>query len=717
MGVEGSKKQVYSYNNAPSFFENSFNDSETLEELKISRPELNDVFSKNAITFKKGGLFFNEEGDRFKMIKVSYIDGKKSIDTNKGTSTSKLNKGQRFTQEINQNINGDYYILIPADGATEWMMNLGNHISYDGVVGGRAWDDIFDIFKGYLNDDIALARDWRSRESLRNLTDNGENPAKAKELRFFKEILEVYAPEQLKELTIMIDDEATTDAEFEDYIAKNSKAINDAVAKSIGDIVKGTKNTLLKTGEVVSAVKSKTDSENMYSYPGLDSNFAMKVGINKFKMTETQLDNVITFVNANNFINNIEFHKILFGDPYQFKTENGILDEPKRVKSFLSPRRTTFDSPEFNKFLDDQNKVGDIELTPEDYGFHENKEYAITVTLKDVKFDTIRYKGVNETDAFSYISDSAYREIKNKNGQWPASAEAWHQYEMAFTRSELAKKGEYKYSNKALKLADEKALSEPQPEHVIDIIKPIVSGSQFGENEIKLVLDKTSQMPMYYSAVAGTTLEKLYVKMFKERVDYAIFESGRKLGIEKTHSLYVDGDKFNDAPFAGDTRVLVPWTINGIQLETSYEGGGEQTRGSQPTKIVTLDMFDNGEETIEGAKEAFDDYNKALKDLDDNSYVELLSKFGVEDLGMGNFELIDPAIISKTLEHELFRRQLSNNAKETIKLDENGEFRLPFESSPAYKQIKDVVYSMVNKSLVSPKMTGGGYVQAPVTGW
>jgi hypothetical protein len=711
MGVEGSKKQVYSDNNAPSFFENSFNESETLEELKMSRPELNDIFSKNAITFKKGGLFFNEEGDRFKMIKVSYIDGKKVIDTNKGTSTSKLTKGQRFSQEINQNINGDYYILIPADGATEWMMNLGNSISYENVVGGRAWDEIFDTFKGYLNDDIALARDWKNRSSLKNVG------SKAKELRFFKEILEDYAPKQLEELNIMIEDEATTDAEFDDYIAKNSKAIDDAVRKSIEDIVKNTKNILLKTGEVVSGVKDKNDSENMFVYAGLDSNFAMKSGINKFKMSETQFDNLLTFINTNSFINNIELHKILFGDPYQFKIKDGILDEPKRVKSFLSPRRTTFNSPEFNEFLNDTNTVNGIELTPDDYGYHEHKDYASTVTLKDVELDTVRYEGVNEADAFSYVIDVAYREVKNKNGQWSESAEAWHQYEMALTRKSLSDKGVYKYTNKQLKIADEKALLEPQPEHIIDITKPIVSGSQYGENEIKLVLDKTSQMPLYYSAVAGTNLEKLYIKMFNEKIDYVIFESGRKVGIEKAHSLYNSDGTFNDAEFATDTKVLVPWSINGIQVETSYEGGGEQTRGSQPTKIVTLDMFDNGEETMEGAKEAFEAYNKALKDLDDNAYIELLSKFGVEDLGMGDFDLLDPTIISKTLEYELFRRQLSNNAKNTILLDENGEFRIPFEASPAYKQIKDVVYSMVNKSLVSPKMNGGGYTQAAVTGW
>jgi hypothetical protein len=715
IGVEGNKKQVYSDNNAPSVFENVFNDSQTIEDLKKARPELNDIFSTNSIKLKKGGLFFNDLGDRFKMVKVSYIEGKKSIDTNKGTTTSKLTEGQRFTQEINQNINGDYYILIPADGSTEWMMNLGNSISYKNVVGGRAMDDIHEIFRGYLDDDIALARDWKSRRSLENVG------AKAKELRFFKEILEDNAPEVLAGLNEMINDAATTNIEFEDYISKNIDTINEAINKSLQDIVIGTKQILINSGELVSVPKKSNDAENMYSYPGLDSGFALKEGIDKFKMTETQLNDVLMFANSNYYINNIEFHKILFGDPYQFKIKNGQLDETKRVKSFLSPRRTTFDSPEYNTFLNDQNKVGDIELTPQDYGYHENKEYATTVTLKDVELDTNTYEGVNEADAFSYISDVAYREVKNKNGQWSENAEAWHQYQMALTRYSLSEKGDYKYSKddrgRALKAADENRLLEDEPEHVIDITKPIVSGSQFNKNEIKLVLDKTSQMPLYYSAVVGTNLEKLYIKMFNEKIDYVIMESGRKLGIEKTHSLYNQDGTFNDAPFAPDTQVLVPWSVNGIQVETAYEGGGEQTRGSQPTKIVTLDMFDNGEEVVEGAKEAFEEYNKALIDLDNNAYTELLSSFGVEDLGMGQFDLIDPAIMAKTLENELFRRELSNNAKETIQLDENGEWRIPFEASPAYKQIKDIIYSMINKSLVSPKMNGGGYTQAAVTGW
>jgi hypothetical protein len=55
---------------------------------------------------------------------------------------------------------------------------------------------------------------------------------------------------------------------------------------------------------------------------------------------------------VNYAIANIEFHKILFGDPSQFK---GTDDELKRIKSFLGPRRTVYDSVELNNKL---NVVG-----------------------------------------------------------------------------------------------------------------------------------------------------------------------------------------------------------------------------------------------------------------------------------------------------------------------------------------------------------------------
>ena len=59
----------------------------------------------------------------------------------------------------------------------------------------------------------------------------------------------------------------------------------------------------------------------------------------------------------------MEYHKFIFGDPHQFKMKNGKLDETKRIKSFLSPRRRTFNHSSFNNFLNRKyNNVNGVQL-------------------------------------------------------------------------------------------------------------------------------------------------------------------------------------------------------------------------------------------------------------------------------------------------------------------------------------------------------------------
>jgi hypothetical protein len=257
-------------------------------------------------------------------------------------------------------------------------------------------------------------------------------------------------------------------------------------------------------------------------------------------------------------------------------------------------------------------------------------------------------------------------------------------------------------------------LSKPSPKHTIEELKPIVTGVKYGSNNIDLVLDKFSQMPMYYKAVEGRTLERLLVKMFNEKIDYVIVQSGRKVGTETLHDLYNPDGTFNQEAFT-DT-IDVSWKTYGIQVENAYEGsGGQQTMGSQVTKIVTMDLFENGEAVSKDGATLYKKYNTILTNLFTNGYQRLLKDLGIEDLGF-SFKLINNDSISNTLRQEMLRRELSENAKDTIQL-KDGEFILPFEASSSYKQIKDILYSMVHKAIISPKMNGGGYVQVPVTMW
>jgi len=698
--VEGEKRQAYSENNAPSVFANEVNEANTLEEVMAARPELNDVFSTHSQFLKKGGLFFNAAGKRIKSLIVSYIDGTKNQDNDTSVSTTGLTLGNRFTQELNQNLNGNYYILNPADSSTEWMINLGNNVKFAEVSGGLAWNKTYTIFKGYLKDDIALAQS--DRDYLANVTDNFKNLNKAKELRFFKDILTGKTLSGVNNLII----NGATQEEIDTYINENIEKINADVKAFIENNVVETKNILMYNNKIVN------NPNGTFKYDSLDGKFTTAEKLNKESLTEDDINDILTFARINYVINNIEMHKALFGDPYQFAIKKGNLDETKRIKSFLSPRRTTFDSPEFNSFHNvEYNKANGIALNSFDPGYHTFKPYINTVTLKDIVLEN----GTNEADAASMIMDGTYREVKLRNGEWDLNspAEAWHQWQMAYTRDAFANKGLYAYTNKALQKQDVALLKTPEPEYVTEVMKPIVSGNKYGKNQFDLVLDKFSQMPLYYKTVEGTNLETLYTNMWKQGVGYAVFESGRKVGAEKLYDLYKDGEVNTEA---FDNIIPVAWKTYGIQVENSYAGAKAQTRGSQLTKLSSLDIFDNGVATSPEAAAEYARNKKILDALHLEAYNQLLDKLGIEDLGDG-YNLVDPVSVSQALEYEMARRELADNIRDTIKIDENGEFPIPFESSPAYAQIRNILYSMVDKALISPKMNGGAKVQVPSTLW
>ena len=706
INVEGEKTNGYAENNNPSVFENEWKEAGTLENLKKARPELNDPFSKSSLILKQDGLYIDEDGNIKKDLKVAYIQGTKNTDTDDGTSTSKLTLGNRYTQEINENVNGRFYILLPAESSTEWEMDLGVNVPFKQFGTKAGWDNTYKIFQGYLKDDIALAMDAETREKLKNIG------KRAYELRFFKDIL---SDDMLAEINTQLVMKFASDEDVTTFIANNEEAINKSIKAYFDEYINDTIATLKEYGQVVSSADGKA-----FAYPMLNSVFAKISGINRYNISDEKLRNLIEYVNVNYVISNIEFHKILFGDPYQFALKDGESEETKRIKSFLSPRRTTFDTPEYNEFLNNEmNKAGEIELTPDDLGYHEHKSHTNTVTIKEIYVEGGTMGRTKEADAQSWIMDTTNREVKLKNAQWTDEAETFHQWQMAYTRNRMAAKGKYTYTNDTLKKQDAVLIETPVPKYGLEVLKPIVTGNKLGKTYFDLVLDKFSQVPLYYQAIENTTLEGLYIKMWEEKIGYAIVESGRKMGTTEAFELYKDG-KLNPEPF--NNLVQVPWKAYGIQVETNYDNVKAQTRGSQPTKLVTVDLFDNGvpigadPERQQVIKKAVDRNNNILDLMHENAYNVLLERLGIEDLGT-EFKLANKQAVSNTLVYEMLRRELDQNAKDTIHLDSKGEFPIPFEASPSYKQIKDILYSVVQKTMVSPKVNGGPKVQVSVTGW
>ncbi len=334
LNINNERTNNFSDSNAPSVFEAEFNESMTLDELFNTRPELRDVFSTNSLLIQKDGMFFDENGNKIdgKSIRIGVIEGLRNEISDRGVSISSLSKGQRFTVEINENINGNYYILIPADSSTERMLELGRIVEYDLFNEGanRAFARAKKIFRGYLEDEINLALDWKTRSKLAATAEN------AKQLRFFKDILE---PSLVDDIHKAIAEGKST----KDILALVSdEALEESLKNTLTNLNQSTLNDLIETGEV-------TKIGDNYSYTMLDSNFARDNKLNREFLSQDEIMQVLSFVNMNYMIANIEMHKFIFGDPYQFKIKDGKLDETKRIKSWLSPRRITVDLPEQNK--------------------------------------------------------------------------------------------------------------------------------------------------------------------------------------------------------------------------------------------------------------------------------------------------------------------------------------------------------------------------------
>lgn len=700
--VNGERTQNFIGTNAVSTLHDALSTANNINDL-----EKTDFAFLLTDTFTKGSVMLNKmftmtlSGDRRanteNLLKPVYIDGTINEQKGKAKQSSKLTYKERIIQEINLNLSGIYMNLVPGDASMEWGIRMHNAESAFVTKDLLLNKEYLKIFKDYFISEINLAKEKRT---VRDSSD----------LRFFKSILGEELNKKIKK-----DLKLPAEEIYELY----KKDINSSIEKFITDAASNTES-LLKEYSIIESTEEGINTNNIDFEQGI---------------TQEGLRTNLKLLELNYMIANIEMHKLIYSDPYQYS------DELKRIKNFNSPRQPlVYGSAKINSAYNKQYNKG---YKKNDVGYTDfTKDHFRSSVIDDVwsvgELDGYE-TAFEETDGGGYISLKANRVFGIRSGEWTDDNEKQYRYDVAWEKRD---------KGKDLSSAEEAILSKPNPNirSTYTPRKPIVSGSKAdGENFNDIVLDKFALMPISYRVLKQLNPDsnalKLLEKMEKESVDYVVYSSARKVGGGEKTNLYNINGSFNFAPFKEINTI--PFSIVGVQTEVPSKDTPLVTRGSQITKLATLDFLEAGmpidynveqkdwetryakwtgltEQEKLAASElyTFIKHNQDLLEAKiEQGFSSLLIKLGIKPIitqgGVKGYELSDPSTLISTLRDEILKREVNENITEALAGFEIGDVVL--EATPAYKQIRNILYSIADKSVVSPKISGGMKVQIPST--
>lgn len=761
------------------------NNAKNLQELHETYPQTATLFAQDSIVLSK---MFNEDGNRKDFsISLGYMEGVKDLEEQEGGKTSRLEFLDKYYLQFNASLSGLYYSL-PADSETEWVFNFGEFVSYsENMLRERGHEIITQTFLPKLKSEIeTVIADDNRLQQLRakhpSGTKEGAGSTIGKSLRFFKDILQ-YTPDGKTSQQLLGNIYDAIDAGLSAEEIITSKKFQDRIVNAIGYYLQ------YQTRETVDTLVNNriaTEDGGAFYIQALNNSFIEKYSSaftqenGMVKLTRDQLNSLAQYQKINTIIANIESFKILFGDPAQYK------DFEKRAKSLFGPVEQSFvdSNNELNNWLnnnknsatlvikDENGKVASTESVsiPENDIFSTQFSDKITSrTINDIEVVNVEtvnslissqsefakryiadYENSNEADGQSIGTIQFARQLLIKSGwRWTKEHEDYFQYDTALMRRDMSQAGDYTYPNKQLQAMDEKIISyyeKNPPAAAITPVKTLMPSVDENGNQTLL---KHSIHFMSYQVAKEFELYDVYKDMLRRRDNIINFKSAQKVGIEvdnsgKVTSYYTNPFEKTNLIGAGNVQQELDFRAIGIQVETQSDKKG-QTLGSQLTKDINLNLFENGvpidfkeeglsksqlvekwETMDENARlEASENYRKVhgergtvttLENLKVKNTMDRFNELGVRwswNPSVGFSASIDD--LRKVREYilsELQRLEVDQNTIDNIELtDDYKAFINPAETIPSYTTISNLLWSMADKSVTSFKVNGKPLVQ------
>jgi hypothetical protein len=400
----------------------------------------------------------------------------------------------------------------------------------------------------------------------------------------------------------------------------------------------------------------------------------------------------------NSFYSNIELGLMISGDPayynntvnYQKRNKQGI-----GSKLYLDP--TKVDETYSGVIIADEEVESSQDV--KDALIEVIKNSEMTQEEKDELSILWSTKEHNETDGQTYLHPRRYKQIMEGLNRWSDEKEEAYQRVL---------KGE--------DTLEDAALFPPIKPFMFTKIRVngFVVPLQIKNSEI--MLTPALALAKEKGKLRFPKLAKLYNAMETRKIDTVMFESAVKVGgigvqkiNERGKSVYATGETIEKADI-----ITIPNSDFGLQQETPPHYLDDLNKyGTQLRHLIIADLNMEGRYIINGeeysGKEVADLYQETIvKDLEE-SFRKLEKEFTDKD---GE---IDYIAISETLQNEIDRRDLGDDAREALSLYQDEVTKKWKTKLPVYHPIHSVMIQNILNGLFRKNVTrqttkGGAFV-------
>lgn len=429
----------------------------------------------------------------------------------------------------------------------------------------------------------------------------------------------------------------------------------------------------------------------------------------------------------NSWIHNLESMLVLYGDLALFKDFHkrnagaGSTGKIYRTDEVMQEYINTSVKREFTITQGFESKsydgsfsvaIGKDNLIPSSY----YEEYLEAIGDKKAAKAYAQNKdaeGMNEGDAQGWITFDAYRILKTAEGDWTPAHETLYQ--------RIVKGEDIRPTETNIFFATQK----------VQYFGPLKStGLPI------TALHKFSLFPLIPTVIRGTNLERLHTKMMKEGVDYALFESGSKVGtITKSgekDSFYNENRTFNaEQPFTKND-IYLEFLKDQLEIEPKFKK--KVIFSTQLRKLIEDGLMENGVPTDFKPGKSFTERTKGWEALSEKSKratsnrYDLLKRYESNIFALtevkkkqllkkANWEMDEKGNVTgkmddliKFVKSQLSVQDLGDHEIDFLAVKGN-DIKHDISMSLSADKIERLLNALVTKELVKQKVNGEGLIQ------